>query len=80
MDDIGLALVGTEEEHGRIRARAGANLWDLGGRVPWAVPGHRIRSHPALDSPIRPIPSYLALPPRVIFLKGRPYHIYCHEG
>ena len=33
VDDIGLALVETEEEHGRIRARAGASIWDLKGHV-----------------------------------------------
>ncbi len=31
VDDIGLALVETEEEHGRIRARAGWSIWDLKG-------------------------------------------------
>ncbi len=30
---VGLALVETEEEHGRIRARAGASIWDLKGHV-----------------------------------------------
>lgn len=33
IDDIGLALVETEKEHGRIRARAGASIWDLKGHV-----------------------------------------------
>jgi hypothetical protein len=33
VDDIGLALVETEREHGRIRARAGASIWDLKGHV-----------------------------------------------
>lgn len=33
VDDIGLALVETEEEHGRIRARASASIWDLKGHV-----------------------------------------------
>jgi len=31
VDDIGLALIETEEEHGRIRARAGWSIWDLKG-------------------------------------------------
>jgi hypothetical protein len=31
VDDIGLALVEAEEEHGRIRARAGWSIWDLKG-------------------------------------------------
>ncbi len=31
VDDVGLALVETEEEHGRIRARAGWSIWDLKG-------------------------------------------------
>lgn len=31
VDDIGLALVETEQEHGRIRARAGWSIWDLKG-------------------------------------------------
>jgi len=31
VDDAGLALVETEEEHGRIRARAGWSIWDLKG-------------------------------------------------
>jgi hypothetical protein len=31
VDDTGLALIETEEEHGRIRARAGGSLWDLKG-------------------------------------------------
>lgn len=33
VDDIGLALVESEEDHGRIRARAGASIWDLKGHV-----------------------------------------------
>jgi hypothetical protein len=33
VDDIGLALVESEEEHGRIRARAGATIWDLKGHI-----------------------------------------------
>jgi hypothetical protein len=33
VDDIGLALIETEREHGRIRARAGASIWDLKGHV-----------------------------------------------
>ena len=33
VDDVGLALVESEEEHGRIRARAGASIWDLKGHV-----------------------------------------------
>jgi hypothetical protein len=33
VDDIGLALVESEIEHGRIRARAGASIWDLKGHV-----------------------------------------------
>jgi hypothetical protein len=33
VDDIGLALIESEEEHGRIRARAGASIWDLKGHV-----------------------------------------------
>ena len=33
VDDIGLALVETEEEHGRIRARSGASIWDMKGHV-----------------------------------------------
>ena len=33
LDDVGLALVETEEEHGRIRARAGGSIWDLKGHV-----------------------------------------------
>jgi hypothetical protein len=33
VDDIGLALVETEQEHGRIRARAGASIWDLKGHI-----------------------------------------------
>lgn len=31
VDDIGLALIETEQEHGRIRARAGWSIWDLKG-------------------------------------------------
>lgn len=31
VDDAGLALIETEEEHGRIRARAGGSIWDLKG-------------------------------------------------
>ncbi len=31
VDDAGLALVETEKEHGRIRARAGWSIWDLKG-------------------------------------------------
>lgn len=31
VDDTGLALIETEEEHGRIRARAGWSIWDLKG-------------------------------------------------
>jgi len=33
VDEVGLALVETEKEHGRIRARAGASIWDLKGHV-----------------------------------------------
>lgn len=33
VDDIGLALIESEEEHGRIRARGGASIWDLKGHV-----------------------------------------------
>lgn len=33
VDDIGLALVESEQEHGRIRARAGASIWDMKGHV-----------------------------------------------
>lgn len=33
VDDIGLALIETEAEHGRIRARAGASIWDLKGHI-----------------------------------------------
>ena len=33
VDDVGLALVEMEEEHGRIRARAGWSIWDLKGHV-----------------------------------------------
>jgi len=33
VDEVGLALVETEEEHGRIRARAGASIWDLKGHI-----------------------------------------------
>lgn len=31
VDDTGLALVESEEEHGKIRARAGWSIWDLKG-------------------------------------------------
>jgi hypothetical protein len=31
VDDIGLALIEMESEHGRIRARAGWSIWDLRG-------------------------------------------------
>ena len=31
VDDLGLALVEAEQEHGRIRARAGWSIWDLKG-------------------------------------------------
>ena len=31
VDDAGLALIETEEEHGRIRARAGWSIWDFKG-------------------------------------------------
>ena len=31
VDDVGLALVEAEQEHGRIRARAGWSIWDLKG-------------------------------------------------
>lgn len=31
VDDAGLALIETEAEHGRIRARAGGSIWDLKG-------------------------------------------------
>jgi hypothetical protein len=31
VDDCGLALIETEVEHGRIRARAGWSIWDLKG-------------------------------------------------
>ena len=31
--DIGLALVESEQDHGRIRARAGASIWDFKGHV-----------------------------------------------
>jgi hypothetical protein len=33
VDEAGLALVESEEEHGRIRARAGWSIWDLKGHV-----------------------------------------------
>ena len=33
VDNVGLALVESEVEHGRIRARAGASIWDLKGHV-----------------------------------------------
>ena len=33
VDDIGLALIESEQEHGRIRARGGASIWDLKGHV-----------------------------------------------
>lgn len=33
VDDAGLALVEAEEEHGRIRARAGWSIWDLKGHM-----------------------------------------------
>ncbi len=33
VEDAGLALVESEEEHGRIRARAGWSIWDLKGHV-----------------------------------------------
>lgn len=33
VDDIGLALIESEPEHGRIRARAKASIWDLKGHV-----------------------------------------------
>jgi hypothetical protein len=33
VDDVGLALVESEREHGRIRARAGPSIWDLKGHV-----------------------------------------------
>ena len=33
VDDAGLALVETEREHGRIRARTGPSIWDLKGHV-----------------------------------------------
>jgi len=33
VDDVGLALVEAEEEHGRIRARAGWSIWDLKGHI-----------------------------------------------
>jgi len=33
VDDAGLALVETEQEHGRIRARAGWSIWDLKGHM-----------------------------------------------
>ena len=31
VDDVGLSLVEAEQEHGRIRARAGWSIWDLKG-------------------------------------------------
>ena len=33
VDDAGFALVTAEPEHGRIRARSGASIWDLRGHV-----------------------------------------------
>ncbi len=33
VEDAGLALVESEKEHGRIRARAGWSIWDLKGHV-----------------------------------------------
>jgi hypothetical protein len=33
VDDAGLGLTETEKEHGRIRARGGASIWDLKGHV-----------------------------------------------
>jgi hypothetical protein len=33
VEDAGLALVESEEEHGRIRARAGWSIWDFKGHV-----------------------------------------------
>lgn len=33
VDEIGLALIESEAEHGRIRARAGASIWDMKGHV-----------------------------------------------
>jgi hypothetical protein len=33
VDDIGLALIESEPEHGRIRARAKASIWDFKGHV-----------------------------------------------
>jgi hypothetical protein len=33
VDDAGLALIEAEEEHGRIRARAGWSIWDLKGHM-----------------------------------------------
>ena len=33
VEDADLALVESEEEHGRIRARAGWSIWDLKGHV-----------------------------------------------
>jgi hypothetical protein len=33
VDDVGLALIETEPEHGRIRARRGGNIWDLKGYI-----------------------------------------------
>lgn len=47
VDDVGLALVETEAEHGRIRARAGWSIWDLKGHellvVIRAEEGGRVR-------------------------------------
>lgn len=37
VDDIGLALVESEPEHGRIKARAGASIWDMKGHVLFVV-------------------------------------------
>jgi len=33
VEDAGLALIEAEQEHGRIRARAGASIWDLKGHM-----------------------------------------------
>jgi len=33
VNDAGLALIEAEQEHGRIRARAGASIWDLKGHM-----------------------------------------------
>jgi hypothetical protein len=33
VNDIGLAVVETEQEHGRIRARSGPSIWDFKGHV-----------------------------------------------